>query len=269
MEPTDQYLKSRRNLVLFSGLLAPSATVGLDFTSKESGSLLPVTLRDANFLDEIFAVLVLYFAFQASLFWSAQSSSVQRLPQYKIDFWSSIVLSAAALLAYVFPIIQSLTEAAYLYASRYWGGLYQIRYLDLIPETVATFLSALTAYLMFAAITRFARKTISASRVRRRDTEALILSKLIGSQWRLIFNPTSLKSKKISFHEDGNVGDGQNNNEHTWRVRAGMLVILNSDRQIFSRFRYDEDKDCFFHTNDDDTLSIRSQRIEPWAEQSD
>jgi hypothetical protein len=96
MEPTDQYLKSRRNLVLFSGLLALSATVGLDFAAKESGSLLPVTLRDANFLDEIFAILVLYFAFQASLFWYAQTSAVQRLPQYKIDFWSSIVLSSCA-----------------------------------------------------------------------------------------------------------------------------------------------------------------------------
>jgi hypothetical protein len=117
-------------------------------------------------------------------------------------------------------------------------------------------------------MTRFARKTIFESRVKRRDTEALILSKLVGSEWRLIFNPTSSKSKKIIFHEDGNVGEGQNNNEHTWRIRQGMLEILCNDRQVFSRFRYDPDKGSFFHTNDDDTLSIRSQRIEPWSEQS-
>jgi hypothetical protein len=264
MEPSDQYLKSKRNLVLFSGLLALSATVGLDFSSKESSSLLPVSLRDINLLDEIFVVLVLYFAFQTSLFWSAQATAVRSLPQYRLDFFATMMISVAALLTYVTPIVQSIAAIGMRYLARFLEAS-----LGLLLFRTMEFLSAILSLLgvLFAvyALTSSARAVVERSRRKRGLDEQLILEKLTNRTWRLIFNPASPKGrKKITFSDDGAIKEGQNDNENTWRLRDGLLEILNSEGQVFSRFQYDTSKGIFLHTNDDDTLSIRSQRIEPW-----
>ena len=229
-----------------------TVTVGLDLTSKVS--LLPVTVRDINYIDEIFAVLVLYFAFQASLFWSAQSSPVRALPQYKLDFWASMGISCIAFIVYTFPIIRPvLTQVT--------EGL--ITYDWVVPVLTGLTSSALAALL--AWMSNFARTKVRKERSRRKDIEQVVLSKLVGPEWKLIFNPNSTKgSKKITFLGDGRVGVGKNDNESEWRIRDGFLEILNSQGEVFSRFSYDNEGESFSHTNDDDTLSIRSQRIEPW-----
>ena len=268
MEPSDQYLKSKRNLIVFSGLLAVSATVGLEFTSKQGGSsLLPISLKDVSFLDEIFAALVLYFAFQVSLFWSAQAVAVQRLPQYRLDFWTSMSIAGAASILYIFPVFQSIVVNGYLYISSFVERMPSLVSATYFVDIATASISVISILFSIRFLTGFARGVVRGSRDRVADDEQQILSVLADSDWNFIFNPDSsrMSNKKMTFREDGTIGEGRNNNEHTWRIREGLLEILNSEGQVFSRFRYDKSKNRFLHTNDDDTLSIRSQRIEPWG----
>src|SRR2546430_1608163 len=94
------------------------------------------------------------------------------------------------------------------------------------------------------------------------------ISKILMSRtWTLVFNPQSTHgSKKITFKDNGEVGLGRNQNESTWRITNGLLEMLNSEGRVFSRFIYDKRKNEFLHTNDEDTLSIRSQEILPHGE---
>jgi hypothetical protein len=69
--------------------------------------------------------------------------------------------------------------------------------------------------------------------------------------------------KDITFENEDTIGLGLNNNENKWRVRNGLLEIIDSKDRIFSRFAYDKSKKAFIHTNDSDTLSIKGQTLTP------
>jgi hypothetical protein len=90
------------------------------------------------------------------------------------------------------------------------------------------------------------------------------MGQLKSKTWIFNFNPAARgKEKEITFNDDGTIGVGRNNNEHNWRVRSGLLEMLNHEDRVFSRFAYDDAKGWFVHTNDPDTLSIKSQTIRP------
>jgi hypothetical protein len=91
--------------------------------------------------------------------------------------------------------------------------------------------------------------------------EARLSSRLTNGSWILVYNPDTLGRKEIMFVADGTIGIGHNENEHRWRIREGTLEILNSSGNVFSRFRFNEPKNFFEHTNDADTLSLRNQKI--------
>ena len=55
--------------------------------------------------------------------------------------------------------------------------------------------------------------------------------------------------------------EGNNRNEHSWRVVGSKLELLQLDGRVHSRFVLDADSQIFRHTNDSDTLSIRDQFI--------
>jgi len=83
---------------------------------------------------------------------------------------------------------------------------------------------------------------------------------LISRRWMLYFNPPS-RSKPITFLTAGQIGEGQNKNEHSWRVIHGKLELLQQDGKVHSRFEYNARSGSFVHTNDADTLSIPGQYI--------
>lgn len=83
---------------------------------------------------------------------------------------------------------------------------------------------------------------------------------LLSGKWVLVFNPPN-RLKPISFLPDGSVGEGRNKNEHTWRVNAGKLELVQDDGRVHSRFHYYPRNSSFLHTNDPDTLSIKGQYI--------
>ena len=77
---------------------------------------------------------------------------------------------------------------------------------------------------------------------------------------RLFFTPPN-RSKRMRFEPDGRIVEGNNRNEHAWRVVDDKLELLQLDGQVHSRFIFDTESQTFTHTNDSDTLSIRDQFI--------
>lgn len=81
---------------------------------------------------------------------------------------------------------------------------------------------------------------------------------LVAEPFRLFFNPPS-RSKRMRFEPNGRIVEGNNRNEHSWRVVANKLELLQLDGAIHSRFTFDRKAKIFKHTNDSDTKSIRDQ----------
>jgi len=88
-----------------------------------------------------------------------------------------------------------------------------------------------------------------------------IVKFLLGHQLKLIFDPTTGRSKTITFLEDGSIGEGRNQNESKWRVSDGRLEILEDSNVVHSRFIFVATTKSFHHTNDPDTRSIKGQSI--------
>jgi hypothetical protein len=65
----------------------------------------------------------------------------------------------------------------------------------------------------------------------------------------------------MRFGPDLQILEGRNNNETNWRIRAGLLKLINSEGDIHSRFYYSHDDNRFFNTNDGDTVAIHRDRI--------
>jgi len=86
---------------------------------------------------------------------------------------------------------------------------------------------------------------------------------LLSQPYRLIFNPQANRSKRIVFGSDGLITEGNNKNEHKWRVSKGRLELIQLDGRVHSRFAYDDKEGVLRHTNDSDTLSIPNQMIIP------
>jgi hypothetical protein len=83
---------------------------------------------------------------------------------------------------------------------------------------------------------------------------------LTTNRWKLVFRPPDL-FKLISFLPNGIINEGQNKNEHTWRLENEKLELIQEDGRVHSRFKFDKKSFEFIHTNDSDTLSIRDQII--------
>jgi len=84
-----------------------------------------------------------------------------------------------------------------------------------------------------------------------------------GRRFVFVFNPTMGQRKIVTFLANGDIGEGRNNNEHTWRVRKGRLEIFALDGRLYSRFYYDKVSGRLKHTNDTDTRSIHGQYLKP------
>jgi hypothetical protein len=94
-------------------------------------------------------------------------------------------------------------------------------------------------------------------------TEATIISAILSTEYKFVFNPLTNRSKTLSFLRDGSIGQGRNNNEASWRVTNGKLEILNSHGELYSRFALQPDGLSLQHTNDLDTQSIKGQFLVP------
>jgi hypothetical protein len=94
---------------------------------------------------------------------------------------------------------------------------------------------------------------------------ARILSAVNFTTYKFVFNPETDQSKILTFHPNGAIAQGQNDNENRWRVVNGRLEILDGRGALYSRFSLMEDGLSFHHTNEPDTRSIRGQFMIPIA----
>jgi hypothetical protein len=86
---------------------------------------------------------------------------------------------------------------------------------------------------------------------------------LNGRHFIFVFNPTNGQAKVMTFLPNGDIGEGQNSNEYSWRIHRGALEIFAFDGNIYSRFIHDKKTGKLVHTNDPDTRSIHGQYIHP------
>jgi hypothetical protein len=79
----------------------------------------------------------------------------------------------------------------------------------------------------------------------------------------LVYQPQTNFSKTVIFMDGGQIGEGKNNNEHTWRIKRGCLEFLNDDGKVFNRFKFDRDSDRLRSTNDPDIRALFGQYLVP------
>lgn len=243
--PNEAYLRSRRALIFASGLLLVAILVGIAPEAPDGTiNLFSVKIKPESIPTVLF-VVVLYSIWQFWSSWFVQTDEVRTFFVNRVDIVVTIFIAVAS---------------AATYLSRFF-----LQLLPIAKQEASLFLSVFLATLIGAPIffytnsivrKRFLRKTKAA--------ETHLSADLVGGYWILTFNPEMVNGKKeITFLPDGQIGVGRNENEHRWRIREGTLEILNSEGNVFSRFRYDKERRLLDHTNDPDTQSLRNQKISP------
>jgi hypothetical protein len=96
--------------------------------------------------------------------------------------------------------------------------------------------------------------------IARRNLKKILLN---GRKFIFVFNPELKQSKVMTFLPNGEIGEGRNSNEHTWRIHHGKLEIFAFDGLIYSRFVRDKKSGILVNTNDSDARSIHGQYIQP------
>lgn len=254
MNPTDAYYKTKRTLLLFVGGLLLSIFAGFKIVNGEQKiSFLPFQLERPELLSTILFVVVLFYLFQFSLQWAAQQLEVQENKFHKIDFTSTVAIGVLATLCYfgsiAIPLAGNLNISISANIFAITGTIFAAF------ATIVTFYTSIRTEKLAAWAGKFVKGQVA-------KKEEDLMTALLSGKWILNFNPKSPNGQKpISFITDGTIGEGQNKNEYTWRIRNGLLEIMNSEGQVFSRFTYEPDKGIFEHTNDLDTLSIKFQTI--------
>lgn len=259
MEPTSVYYKTKRNLLFFVGALLLSIFVGFKISDDGSTtiSILPFEISRPELLPSILAIGLIFNIFQFLLHWASQNSQIQSNTFFRIDFISTFLISIISFFIYLIWLAWDRIYSLLKYSTGlYIDGSRNSLYISIFFVLVTFFsvLLSLRAARTSEQIGRFLK-----SRASRR--EDVLFQMLTSRRWTLVFDPKNSGQKEISFEPDGAIGIGSNNNEYSWKIRNGLLEIYNSHKQLYSRFRFNDNDGEFQHTNDDDTLSIRSQRI--------
>ncbi|WP_422022867.1 hypothetical protein [Pyruvatibacter mobilis] len=260
MEPTENFNKSKRWLILSSSTLIVSMLIGIQYES--NGSDWPLKIENGESINEVILLAVVYFLFQYLLFWGIQNSSIKNKIQYKLDYFSTISISWISIFIYLTKWKDEISSKIDLIISAMSFGTIEYVSYGLASGLIAIALFMLTTIFASAKTSKLAETIVKNYLQKESELASRIEDSLINNEWVLVFNPkTKNGRKRIVFLPEGVIGDGINQNENRWRLNGQFLELVNSSGSVFSRFSYDFDKDEFEHTNDDDTLSIRSQRI--------
>jgi len=91
----------------------------------------------------------------------------------------------------------------------------------------------------------------------------LIRGAILGSRYLLIFNPNNkhVNKKIMAFGLNGEILDGKNSNEASWRIRNGLFELIDSEGHIHSQFIYNPDKRIFSQTNNSESGTLKKNGI--------
>jgi hypothetical protein len=238
MEPTELYNHSKRNLAIFAAILALVLFGGIEAT--DVSQLFGFKIRPEVLPTVLFFVVayLLYQYFLARVFQADEMRSRTRLDFAITTGFASVVLSGY-LIFYLFHQMLGLGPSAALIA---------------LPIIV----SALAAVFVLGRGAEWVKWRREAIDLR----VATIESRLKEPGWILNFNPKSQGgTKPISFKNDGSIGEGQNSNEHKWRLVGNKLEIINSHDVIQNVFEYDPSTDQFKSTRRATAFNIEGQYI--------
>lgn len=243
MDSTEHYTKARRNVFLFSGLLALSSVIGISEKSSSATSLVPFELKTPDSIPHVLAVVLVFLVYDCGIQWISQEASYRQIKIRLVDFRTTVGVAIVSLL---------------IYGWNTFGYIYkQIDWFDVgLFASVTIGLAATLSLFVTEIFSIFGRRRTAQIA----DQNISLEDKLLSAAWMLQYNPSSPNARKqVTFNSDGTVKDGRNDNEDRWRVRNGMLEFINKDGNTFSRFEYDPKQLKFLHTNDEDTLSLRGQ----------
>ncbi len=256
MDPSTNYYKTKRTLLLFVGALLLAVFAGFKIADgKERPSFLPFQLERPDLLGVILFVAVIFYLFQFSLQWAAQSSDIQKNRFHKIDFVATATIGSLSIICYVGSLVLSKMNALASVTSI-------SNFVDVIRALFSAGVGGTIAFVLSKALEKSSATFGRWIRGKEASEDQKLMQILTSKEWMFHFNPQNIGArKKITFADNGAITVGKNKNENAWRVRNGLLEILNSEGRVFSRFTYDPSSSKFVHTNDEDTLSIRSQYI--------
>ena len=101
------------------------------------------------------------------------------------------------------------------------------------------------------------------SRISAKADVGALKSYMETNVFRFTFNAQTGRGKILAFGENGEITRGKNQNEHTWTVENGRLVIYNDKNQVFNRFEIDRETNRLKSTGDKDILALPGQFMEP------
>lgn len=244
----DAYRRARKSVALVIGLLLVALFVGIEPTEKAAVQVFPFHLADTGALPHLLAILLLYLTYNMSMLWGIVNAKSDRHKLEAFDFKVLVVFSSACLCIYSYllllPItvenIESIVSGANLVA--------------LLVFVIAAMLGTLIAGLsIFSSVVRTLRVQLS----EQKDKDRLS-HRLTNQDWILIYNPKTKNARKIiNFSSSGEIHEGHNDNEHSWRIEDGSLVICREDGSIQNVFEYDERATAFKSTNDPNSDAIR------------
>jgi hypothetical protein len=251
MDPTANYHKTKRILLVFVGALLLSIFAGLQFTNEQQPaselSRWPLQLKHPEFLSTILGVAVLFYGIQLALQWAAQTTAVQENRFHRWDF--SIIAGTAAFSIFCYGYN--------LAASRF-------PFLDTLWAKVIIGIAGFLVFGVGLGVLIEKSSTLIGEKIKSDEAQEdeRVMTVLKSKPW-VLKDTKSGKGKDITFEDEDRIGTGLSDKLHSWRVKNGLLEILNNQGQIYSRFSYDRDTEVFDHTKDPDTISTKSQSIRP------
>lgn len=269
--PLEIYYKARRFLLLCSGILLMIVFLGLRTEGEKGDKVvlkvlsLNLTVDSPNFLAHFFAGLTAYAIWQFWASWQVQTDAVINFRTNIRDLKLSVAFAAFTIFAYFckYFVLAFMPSILLPFTQMYENVRSVFSNQEKWWETLAGAVSFSIGAIVGISSVKQMYKKVEMLRSLRKDVNARIAQTLTKFNWVLIFNPNHPNgSKDITFMVDGTIGSGSNKNEANWRVKDGFLEILNDQGAVFSRFLMDETMDTFVSTDDDDTLSLRGQRVQ-------
>tara|TARA_Y100000052_G_C2945679_1_gene83646 strand:+ start:369 stop:1151 length:783 start_codon:yes stop_codon:yes gene_type:complete len=247
MGDIEQLQRSKRYLTFFSGILFLHLVAGI--RDADSGTIGPITLEKWDQIGLILSFVVSFYLLRILNFRSAEGEKYKDSIQYRIDDYIHLFVGVGAISN---GFVQTI-----------WGNVYEENNAFVVSAVVAvvSFVVVFVLYLIFNDFR--SRQSRSRSSMDHR-----IAAALRTSPWFLIYANhvgqtlrEGTNYKPISFEPNGDIGQGNNQNETRWRIREGFLEILNKNEVVFSRFSYDEGREQFRATGDSDLKALPEQRI--------